>query len=170
MKAFGALVEENDDRGSTFPSSDADDLREGARFIPGLVTKARRAGKKVKFIQDCSNPNCWHWELQEPYQDNEPGTRIFHYAGETEHEECPECGNEHLGGEKVGPRDDFEMPVDLTDPLGYGVCPNCGNQLSRREARYPGRSAGSEYTEKFFSETCPGCGWTARSHGYGTKW
>lgn len=65
LAAFGALVNAmggGGDRGNMFPQSDADDLANGARWIPGEVTLARRAGQKVTFNQEGDQKD-WYWEL-----------------------------------------------------------------------------------------------------------
>jgi len=66
LGAFGFLANALDtrkgpdgDTNASFPRSDAEDMSRGARFIPGEVTMARRAGKKVNFMSECS-PNCWY--------------------------------------------------------------------------------------------------------------
>ena len=41
------------DTGISFPPTDAEDMSKGARFIPGEVTLARRAGKKGNFLTEC---------------------------------------------------------------------------------------------------------------------
>ena len=70
--ALGPLSDSNGDVGTSFPRSDAKDFSCGARFIPGEVTLARRAGEKVEFNQACNNHCCWYWELED-------GTRIYHW-------------------------------------------------------------------------------------------
>ena len=50
--AFGLLINAmggGGDVGQVFPESDANDLRYGARYIPGEVTIARRSGEQVTF-------------------------------------------------------------------------------------------------------------------------
>lgn len=110
---------EDGDTGASFPRTDAEDLSKGARFIPGEVTLARRAGKKVNFVTECG-PNCWYWEMPD-------GTRIYHYSPityetigtangrtlvEGEHGSryfkdgpgpCPLCGNTNTNGGTVKP-------------------------------------------------------------------
>ena len=104
---------EDGDTGASFPRSDAEDLSCGARFIPGEVTMARRQGKKVNFVGECS-PNCWYWQMPD-------GSRIYHYDPVTYTRigrangrkvvddqygsnfeggagPCPDCGNEHTSG------------------------------------------------------------------------
>ena len=52
MYAFGRIANAlggGGDYGQCFPASDADDLGNGARYIPGEVTMARRRGEKVSF-------------------------------------------------------------------------------------------------------------------------
>lgn len=50
MAVFGALANQGGgDRGEAFPRSDAEDFKNGARYIPGEVTLARRRGEKVTF-------------------------------------------------------------------------------------------------------------------------
>ena len=113
---FGSLISAfggGGDRGNMFPQSDADDLRKGARFIPGEVTLTRREGKVVKFVKNCG-PCCWYWELPD-------GTRVYHWdrptfeaigrnnnpVGWGTHSTvagpCPDCGNEHTNGGTVPP-------------------------------------------------------------------
>lgn len=102
---FGMLINSMDgnrggdgDTGSMFPRSDATDLGNGARFIPGEVTMARRAGKKVQFQQPCKNQCCWFWQMPD-------GSRIYHF-GSTANEQlkkenegvCPNCGNDYING------------------------------------------------------------------------
>ena len=127
LAAFGAIassMEDNEDAGASFPNSDAKDLQAGARFIPGPVTMARRRGQLVKFVQDCSHPNCWYWEFQQEFGGREAGSRIFHYSGhEPDYHECEGCGNAYLGGGDAPPREDFEPEV--VDP-----CPDCGAELT----------------------------------------
>jgi hypothetical protein len=55
------MLDGGKDAGAIYPSSDAADQMWGARFIPGEVTMARRAGQKVRFVRDCRCPNCWYW-------------------------------------------------------------------------------------------------------------
>lgn len=105
------------DTGCSYPRSDAEDMSKGARFIPGEVTLARRAGEKVNFVTKCT-PNCWYWEMPD-------GTRIYHYNPTTYHQigtandrktvesesgdirfkdgpgPCPYCGNVNTSGERV---------------------------------------------------------------------
>jgi hypothetical protein len=53
MWAFGALTNRirdgGGDEGASFPRSDVEDLANGAPYIPGEVTDARRAGKRVQY-------------------------------------------------------------------------------------------------------------------------
>lgn len=52
MYAFGMIANAmggGGDIGQSFPRSDADDFSNGARYIPGEVTIARRKGGKVLF-------------------------------------------------------------------------------------------------------------------------
>lgn len=84
------------DRGQFFPGSDTEDFAKGARFVPGRVTLARRAGKRVTFHQPCRNSCCWYWQF--------PTGRIYHFErGNYEYlkqfERCPSCGNTHFNGE-----------------------------------------------------------------------
>lgn len=125
LAAFGFLANALDSKGSggdygaMFPRSDAEDLSKGARFIPGEVTLARRAGKRVEFVTNCGQ-NCWYWKMPD-------GTRIYHYDpitydqigranGRKEIKEkyhayfeggpglCPHCGNPHTSGGEVKPQ------------------------------------------------------------------
>ncbi len=100
--AFGFLVNAlggGGDVGQTFPRSDAEDLSCGAKFVPGAVTLARRAGKKVAFVANCqSSTCCWYWQMPE-------GSKIYHFERHIferlrdEHDStCPECGNTHICG------------------------------------------------------------------------
>lgn len=93
ISAFGG----GGDRGNMFPQSDADDFSNGARFIPGEVTLARRAGRVVKFIQTCG-ACCWYWKFDD-------GMRVYHFDPITrdriDGDVCPDCGNEHTGGGTV---------------------------------------------------------------------
>lgn len=101
------------DTGVGFPRSDAEDLSRGARFIPYEVTRARRAGQKVIFINECG-PCCWYWRMPD-------GTRIYHFDQATYIEiarhnfpkwdgtgefrgdagPCPNCGNPNTWGPTV---------------------------------------------------------------------
>jgi hypothetical protein len=103
LGAFGMLINALDgnrggdgDTGASFPRSDATDLNNGARFIPGEVTLARRASKKVEFKQPCQNACCWYWQMPD-------GSRIYHYD-EMGHEQlkasgtCKNCGNDFISG------------------------------------------------------------------------
>ncbi|MHC4183584.1 MAG: hypothetical protein ACYSR0_09570 [Planctomycetota bacterium] len=60
------------DRNQAFPQSDVDDLQNGARYIPGQVTLARRRGEKVAF-----NPAKCEWTLPD-------GIVIIHLIHPTE--------------------------------------------------------------------------------------
>jgi hypothetical protein len=99
---FGTLINAFDgggDVGKSFPQSDAEDLGRGARFIPGEVTMARRAGKEISFVTSCQASSCcWYWQMPD-------GSRIYHferYQFERLRDEhgsvCPECGNAHICG------------------------------------------------------------------------
>ena len=101
--AFGTLINAlggGGDRGNSFPASDADEMMNGARFIPGEVTLARRRGEQVQFVQNCGMC-CWYWEMSD-------GTRIYHWERGTY--ESIHRANEKSEGEKAGP------------------CPHCGNE------------------------------------------
>ncbi|KKU19062.1 MAG: hypothetical protein A2119_01250 [Candidatus Colwellbacteria bacterium GWA2_46_10] len=85
-------------QGASFPQSDVDDFRAGARFIPSEVTLLRRKGKKVDFVRECSNSCCWYWELPE-------SKRIWHFGSagallaiEKNGGSCAHCGNTHSTG------------------------------------------------------------------------
>ncbi len=115
MAAFGFLINALDGRrggdgdiGSSFPRTDAEDMSRGARFIPGEVTMARRAGKKVCFVTECG-PNCWYWEMLD-------GTRIYHYDPMTHHSIGTANGRKEVKG---------EYSTHFED--GAGPCPHCGN-------------------------------------------
>lgn len=61
MYAFGMLANAmggGGDEGQGFPRSDAEDFSNGARYIPGEVTLARREGKKIVF-----NPENHTWTM-----------------------------------------------------------------------------------------------------------
>ena len=116
LAAFGFCVNALDkqksrdgDTYAVFPRSDAEDMSKGARFIPGEVTLARRAGKKVDFVTKCG-PNCWYWKMPD-------GTRIYHYD--------PVCY------QQIGHANDrHELTNEYGDPYfedGPGPCPYCGN-------------------------------------------
>lgn len=113
---FGALINAlsgGGDIGNPFPKSDAEDIAKGARFIPGEVTLARRAGTKVSFISECG-PCCWYWLMPD-------NTRIYHWDRLTyeqiacanghrwdgrfndEAGPCPICGNPNTTGRTVPP-------------------------------------------------------------------
>ena len=47
---------------SIFPPDDAQDIKNGATYIPGEVTVARRAGKKVDFVQE-GDASQWYWRM-----------------------------------------------------------------------------------------------------------
>lgn len=112
LSGFGRLINAmggGGDRGNMFPQSDADDFSNGARFIPGEVTVARRRGEAVSFVRNCG-PCCWYWEFAD-------SSRTYHFEpftysqiGHINHGEdwskesgllagtCPDCGNEHTNG------------------------------------------------------------------------
>lgn len=78
VSAFGRLVNAiggGGDVGQSFPASDADDLDNGALFVPGEVTLARRRGERVIFVQQCTQV-CWYWEMPD-------GTRHYHWERTT---------------------------------------------------------------------------------------
>ena len=97
------------DTGASFPRTDAEDMSKGARFIPGEVTLARRAGKKVNFVTKCG-PNCWYWEMPD-------GTRIYHCDPMTYHSIGTANGRKAVESEYGRPH--FED--------GPGSCSHCGN-------------------------------------------
>ena len=75
MAAFAALAnalggEQGRDVGAMMPQSDVDDFQNGARWIPGEVTLARRRGEKVDFVQK-GEQSKWYWRMPD-------GTRINH--------------------------------------------------------------------------------------------
>jgi len=116
MATFGFLINALDSRrggdgdiGASFPRTDAEDMSKGARFIPGEVTLARRAGKKVNFVTECG-PNCWYWEMHD-------GTRIYHYDPMT----YDQIGT--ANGRKAV--EDKYCDTHFED--GPGPCPRCGN-------------------------------------------
>lgn len=148
LKAFGALAasaEQEQDRGASFPNSDAEDLSSGARFIPGQVTMVRRQGGDVEFIQDCKSPLCWYWEFQQDVKISNGhvvrrGTRIYHWERSTyertdfEDGSCPQCGNEHIEGGTVEPP---ERPLDV-EVLDDDKCPDCGQFVKKHEVTQQG--------------------------------
>jgi hypothetical protein len=112
MAAFGFLANALDNKkgsdgdvGAMFPRSDAEDMSKGARLIPGEVTLARRAGKKVEFVTECG-PNCWYWKMPD-------GSRIYHWERST-YEAIGEANKRKLGKDRI-----------FKD--GAGPCPHCGN-------------------------------------------
>jgi len=116
MAAFGFLLNALDNRrggdgdiGASFPRTDAKDMSKGARFIPGEVTLARRAGKKVNFVTECG-PNCWYWEMPD-------GSLIYHYDPMTYHQIGTANDRKTVEG-KYG---------DTHFEDGPGPCPHCGN-------------------------------------------
>ncbi len=116
MAVFGFLVNAMEgerggdgDTGSSFPRTDAEDMSKGARFIPGEVTLARRAGKKVNFVTKCG-PNCWYWEMPD-------GTRIYHYD---------QSMYEAIGSANGRQEEEDSIGVCFVD--GAGSCPLCGNE------------------------------------------
>lgn len=102
--ALGNQNNGDGDSGYSFPRSDAEDLSTGARFIPGEVTLARRAGHKVNFVTECG-PNCWYWHMSD-------GSRVYHWDPVTY-----EAIGKANGRKKVN--------RDFKD--GVGPCPDCGN-------------------------------------------
>ena len=100
--------EADGDTGASFPRTDAEDMGKGARFIPGEVTMARRAGKKVDFVTECS-PNCWYWKMPD-------GSRIYHYDAASYNE----IGIKN-GRKKVKDQNGTRFKC------GAGPCPHCGN-------------------------------------------
>ena len=115
MSAFSFLVNAlngGSDIGQPFPRSDAIDTSLGARFIPRSVTDARRDGKVVKFVRDCSNSCCWYWLFKD-------GTKVYHFdpldyaiigkanhGDSWDHEQdpagpCPVCCNDRTNGGSV---------------------------------------------------------------------
>jgi hypothetical protein len=116
MATFGFLANAldsrrggNGDTGCSFPRSDAEDMSKGARFIPGEVTLARRAGKRVNFETECS-PNCWYWEMPD-------NSRIYHYDPMTYYQIGTANDRKAVEG-KYG---------DMHFEDGPGPCPHCGN-------------------------------------------
>ncbi len=116
VSTFGFLINALDkrkgvdgDTKATFPRTDAEDLSRGARFIPGEVTLARRAGKKVNFVTECGS-NCWYWEMPD-------GSRIYHYNPFTYHQIGVANGRQEV-------KSDFGSRFEG----GAGPCPRCGNQ------------------------------------------
>ena len=110
MGGFGALANafgsnRGGDVGSSFPQSDADDFSHGVRFVPGEVTLARRAGKKVTFVQRCQNSCCWYWQMPD-------GTKIYHWDRYYFEQIAQANGHKWEGNEFNG---------------NAGACPQCGN-------------------------------------------
>ena len=119
IAALGFLINGMDERkdddgdtGSAFPRSDAEDMSKGARFVPGEVTLARRAGKKVNFVTIC-DPNCWYWEMPD-------GSRFYHYEPLVYRHIGLANGREEIND---GNRTYFKD--------GPGHCPRCGNINTR---------------------------------------
>lgn len=96
------------DTGASFPRSDAEDFSRGVRFVPGEVTMARRAGKKVEFVTQCGL-NCWYWLMPD-------GSRIYHYDSMT---------YDSIGTANGRKRIEKEYGSSFED--GAGPCPRCGN-------------------------------------------
>lgn len=115
VAAFGLMANALDpskgadgDTNASFPRSDAEDMSKGARFIPGEVTLARRAGKKVEFITECGR-NCWYWKLPD-------NTRIYHF----------DPINYQLIGKANGRRQ-VKTDSGMFFEDGAGPCPDCKN-------------------------------------------
>lgn len=114
--AFGFLInamEGGGDRGKSFPRSDAEDMNQGLRFIPGEVTVARRRGERVEFIQQCQNECCWYWlfpnesktfywsrwNYEQIAGDNGVELKTNEYGSKVgDAGRCPFCGNAHTKG------------------------------------------------------------------------
>ncbi|MCD4705993.1 hypothetical protein K8R61_02835, partial [bacterium] len=79
-----------------------------ARFIPGEVTLARRAGEKVQFVSNCG-PCCWYWQMPD-------GTRSYHWDRMTYHQIGTANGCKEV-------KDDCGSHFDGRT----GPCPHCGN-------------------------------------------
>ncbi|MDO8559317.1 MAG: hypothetical protein Q7R84_03200 [bacterium] len=116
VTAFGFLANALENRrggdgdtGSSFPRTDAEDMSKGARFIPGEVTLARRAGEKASFVTKCG-PNCWYWKMPD-------GSRIYHFDPITYHSIGTANGRKEVKG------DDYRTHFED----GAGPCPHCGN-------------------------------------------
>lgn len=116
LAVIGFLINELSDKkggdgdiGSPFPLTDAEDLSKGAWFIPGEVTLARRAGKRVNFVTECSS-NCWYWEMPD-------GSRIYHFDRMTYQRIGTANGRKAVKGEYG----------DMRFENGPGPCPRCGN-------------------------------------------
>lgn len=106
--AFGERNSDDGDTGNSFPRSDAEDLSCGARFIPGEVTLARRAGQKVKFVTECG-PCCWYWEMPDR-------SRIYHF--------------DPIVYQQIGmtnKREQVKSDFGTKFKDGAGPCPQCGN-------------------------------------------
>ncbi|MBI3572472.1 hypothetical protein HY091_03005 [Candidatus Kaiserbacteria bacterium] len=115
LAAFGFLANALDNRaggdgdmGALFPRSDAEDMSKGARFIPGEVTLARRAGKKITFVTECG-PNCWYWQMPD-------GSRRYHWDSLTYHQIGRANGRKEVKGK-----------YSTSFEGGAGPCPHCGN-------------------------------------------
>lgn len=98
------------DTNASFPRSDAEDFSRGARFVPGEVTLARRAGKKIQFVCECG-PNCWYWEMPD-------GSRIYHYDPIVYDQIGIANGRKKVKGK-------YEYSWDFEG--GVGPCPHCSN-------------------------------------------
>jgi len=126
MAAFGLLVNAmsgGGDHNAAFPRSDAEDMSCGARFIPGEVTLARRAGQTVRFISSCASC-CWYWEMPD-------GSRIYHFEGYV-HDEI----GRHNHGEGWSRTSTWAGP-----------CPHCGNPFTRGGRVTPEEVANGAYDE-----------------------
>ncbi|SRR6266704_3033155 len=110
-----ALFDRGNDRGATFPRSDAEDMSRGLRFIPGEVTVARRKGDNVAFVdQHCHHSCCWYWQFPDGsrtyYWERGDYEQIAEANGKVKDDEgkypdavgpCPDCGNIHTRGGHV---------------------------------------------------------------------
>lgn len=162
LTAFGFLVNALDpnkgrdgDTGASFPRSDAEDFSRGVRFVPGEVTLARRAGKRVEFVQDCT-PCCWYWKMPD-------GTRVYHWDryyyekiarqnGKTWDEgtefegeagPCPWCGNPNTTGVTVKPSQNPKTQLNSNGALTKLV----------RHFLFLQRKLSCEYTKYYKADT-----------------
>lgn len=118
---------------SAFPSDDAKDMANGARFIPGDVTLARRVGQPVNFVQACPNSVCWYWEFHDANANRRRGRiRDFgpSYYGHPRldygMDEYGDSGrNRYKPGQRIYYFDRYIFET-IRDQHN-GVCPRCGN-------------------------------------------
>jgi hypothetical protein len=102
----------------TVEQAEEQDKANGAHYIPGEVTLARKEGHVVPFVNKCG-PCCAYWILPDgsrAYQQHSYTMReiarangrkfVLNYGGGTRPEggyagPCPKCGNPHTRGGRV---------------------------------------------------------------------